>query len=414
MNPENPSNIEIQIDPEKQEFTKEQEIDREYQEWLSTHTPVNAGMEALIYKISAYETPMNLKLLFESEQASGDSAVKLLKIYKPEKAKNEFDWQQRVYNLIQSKIKSNPETIIAKVPKPLDNREIDLGNDGSSPRKAGLLTMDFVPGYDLQHIFYRWILDHANEQFDTLKDNTDPEKFEELHRAVSIVLSFGELPPRGTPGADTEIAVRRKKILTTLKRTGFNLSPKILEKIHNTRVLLEKNDIYHNDDHERNFMLVGNPDDPNAEVYIIDFAAAGNMPAEDQTRFLIEEHLRELTPAVEQQVLKLPEFESCITNQVWIRNQPGFFAKAEQAIPDDIIRDRLAKTAMTAASTEQSFENYVAVMFKLVRDNRLQNVEAKNYLDQIRFQLRIKNKQGTKIMNPNIYNKAEGYKALFN
>jgi hypothetical protein len=145
---------------------KESDVDSDYEQWFTQHHPVNSGWEALIYQVPAEEAPLQLKNVLQLDRDHlPDSAIKVIKIFKPERASKEFHLQKKAYDIVSAELSINPNSKLAKVPKPLDYRDIHisehamdmLNHDGArlTEKKAGLLSMDFVQGKDLLHIFYQ-------------------------------------------------------------------------------------------------------------------------------------------------------------------------------------------------------------------------------------------------------------------
>jgi hypothetical protein len=404
--------------------SKELEFDR----FLLEHAPVNAGTNALIFKVTSEEIPDDTRAKYKALNNRNDNAaLKVLKVYSQGRGEREFNAQTQAYTIIEQARSSGAD--LALVPTPLEWKKIHiedetkqlLNTEGASllSNDAEILMMDFVEGDDLATVFYKWIVDHAPADKQYIAQSVNPSSFEDLQRAVSEILQF--IKPGGRSFNEAARAGEEKraanmnaeKAYRFLRKTGFRLNPRVVTQIKNTLKVFQSQGFFHNDDHERNFMVVGDHSGSGeVQTYIIDFDKAG-VKAEDQAGdFRIDRLLAQLTDEAEgEKNRELAEFEAKLESEEWQDRMSGFL----EAGNEKQIYSRLITNSTVAASSEGSFDDFIAVMMKLNRDGRLEKSIAGQILDRVRESLVVKDsrKKQSRIINPNVYNKAVKYKTLF-
>lgn len=216
-------------------------------------------------------------------------AAKILKIFSPGKIAGEAKMQDRAYDLVNDP--KNENLPLAKVPRVYFNDEITLHNNeldhylessgvNTVGGKIGIMLMDYVAGEDLATHLYRHIIDHDPKLADLKQRLASGEQinFNDISARVQLALGYKKPPHQAEQAVELKIeANNADKLFNALKRYGFELDDQILAKIRNTIKLLHESNIYHNDLHERNIMLV--PDDLGKiiDVYLIDFDRASNI-----------------------------------------------------------------------------------------------------------------------------------------
>lgn len=401
----------------------------EFDRFLLEHAPVNSGTKALIFKVEAEEIPEEVREKYSQiGSKNSNAALKVLKVYSRGKGQAEFDAQTRAYQMVEEARRKGQD--VALVPTPLEWQEVRiedetkevLNNEGGQlhSNEAELLVMDFVEGEDLATVFYKWIVEHAPVDKQHIVQNVSPHNFEDLQRAVAEILDF--IKPGGRSFNEAARAGEEKratnmnaeKTYRFLRKTGFRINPKIITQIKNTFRVFKENSFYHNDDHERNFMVTGDySGNGEAQAYVVDFDKAGDLAEGQSGDFRIDNLLAQLVEDSEDpnEVLS-SQLEAKLSNPEWVKRMAGFFeAENPQALHQSLLRNSL-----TAASSEAGFEDFVAVIRKLSQEGRMTQAEAVQVLDRVRESLVVNGgkKSPTRIISPSIYNKAGKYKELFN
>jgi hypothetical protein len=416
--------------PEKEvieDSSEDQLISAEYEHLIQESQPVDAGQEGFIFKLEMNHLPNETKAaLAKSGLEDGDAAVKVLKVYSPGKIGKEFASQKRAYEITE-KARAGGRTELAKVPKPVDFRKIEisdttrevLNKQGAAldGKEVEVMMMDFINGEDLQEKFYRWVVKHApaNKQY-AVRIDPDTASFEQLYPAVAAILDFNQIPAGHNAEADREIDSRREKVVSFLQKTGFTLNKTVVDQIRNTREVLQNNRLFHNDEHERNFMLDGD------QVYLIDFARAADRKPDDEVDFAIDRLLERLTP--EYQVNAKHQAESEVQERVRLLSDDPNLSERYKAIyraseEGPIMLGRVLRSrSEVAASTEPLLEDFLALMLKLVSENRISNEQASDILGHMKSSLRtpvLKRGKvaGFNIRNQFIYNRIDTYKGMF-
>jgi hypothetical protein len=401
--------------------------ERQLGEFFKERHHVNFGGNALIYRMEASEVPLELKGA-ESEPAN-DAALKLLKVYYKGRADKEFENQSLAYR-IMSQVPEGQRSNYALVPKAWTWKTVvldeearqSLNSEGASiiGNQAEVIVMDFIEGEDLATIFYRWIIEHAPADKEYIKLNVHPNDIDQLQTAVAAILEFEKSSNKHTDEQTRQSEERRlqkmnaRKVYSFLKKTGFRLNPRVVEQIKNTLRLFEQNHFYHNDEHERNFMVTGAyQGEGEVQTYIIDFDKATTHQLEG-SGFRIDQVLSEL---LEEKGNKEREelVESALLrsrDQAWIHSHSSWM----NANPD-VAEKRLKMIMYNAGSSEQSLTDFVALSMKLVEQGKLNNGQVAKLLDELKASMVIhtpKARQKTRIVNPNIYRRVEVFKSIFN
>jgi hypothetical protein len=426
--PNLPPNPDSQIEPFETESPeiKENYLNDQYEHLIRDNVPVDSGQEALIYRMSGSELDDRTKTLLAETgmDFDKDSAVKVLKVFSPGKAKYEYEYQKKAYQIVEAERKKG-RTDLAWVPKPTDLRTLHISAETKdvlnkmgaklSNNQVEIFSMDFVEGEDLQEIFYRWILKHVPpEKSFLVTADPDTASFEQLHRDVSSILEFGHLGPQGTAETDNELKARRNKVLTFLKRTGYKIGGDVIEKIRNTRELLRENKVFHNDEHERNFMLQGK------ELFLIDFARATSRRIEGESYYELERDLEKLVPEIEQK--EELEKNAAAIQRVTEKSQDRFLRERFKPLFEEskniALNSMLLVRAEAATTTESGMEDFIGLMLGLVRENKLTESQAASILAHMKDSMKkpvIKwgKVKGFHIRNQAIYNQIDNYKPLF-
>lgn len=416
------------VDPETNIETKpEDKINAEYEHLLRDNSPIDAGVEGFIYHLKVNEIDPSLRHLFRSSDSAeeNDGAVKVLKVFKPGQVQNEFEWQKRAYDIVQDATRKESVDFIkyAQVPKPIEHRVIKLSEETRSVLESQgaklpsgeveIMLMDYIDGNDLQEIFYRWIITHAPEDREYAKVDPDTANFETMHHAVSGILGFkyslGEL-------TDEEILDRRKKVHSALKRTGFILSPSVVDQIRNTRQLLARNHVHHNDEHERNFMVSGE------QVYMIDFSRASSSVPSEELGIQIDRQLADLSPEIMDQEAKAKSNEAMervkmLASEGELKNKfPSAFMAATRGGVE--LQRHLIARSLSSASSEAAVDDFFALLVHFKDQGQISPDQAKEISRIMKESLRspvIKRGrvEGYRMVNPAATRRIESYEELF-
>jgi hypothetical protein len=404
----------------------EEAINAEYEHLLRDNIPIDAGAEGLIYYLKVAEAdPAFRKLMQPEEGEEQDGAVKVLKVFKPGQAKNEFEWQKKAYEAVNAAVRKESVDYAkyARVPKPIEFRTIKLSDETRqtlesqgaklATGEAEVILMDYIEGQDLQEVFYRWIVAHAPEDKEYAKVDAETASFELLHRAVSGILDFkysrGEL-------TDEEVLERRKKVYSALKRTGFKMPAGIVDQIHNTRQLLHRNNIYHNDEHERNFMV------SDGQVFMIDFSRASESLPKEEMGVSIENQLVDLSPEVKERESRQRETENAsmiqrMAREINFRDRyPSVFVHADRGGVE--LQRHLINRALGTGTSESELDNFFALLVNLRDNQNITSEQAAQIADIMKHSLvkpvvKRGKQVGQTVINPAAQRRIESYKHLF-
>lgn len=252
----------------------------------------NEGNKGVILEFDLSKmSPEDLRLLLppETEIPSELLAAKILKIYTPGQAAAEAKMQDRAYDVINNP--DNQNSPLAKIPKVYYNSEISVANPeldhylescgvNTVGGKVGMMLMDYVDGEDLATHLYHQVIEHDQKLADLKQRLAHGEdlSFNDISARVQSALGYQKPPHQAEQAVELKIEAKNAdKLFSALKSYGFELDQAILDKLRNTIRLLHDNNIYHNDLHERNIMLVKDDLGKIIDVYLIDFDRASDI-----------------------------------------------------------------------------------------------------------------------------------------
>jgi serine/threonine protein kinase len=344
---------------------------------------IGAGKDAVVLKLQdnafAPDIIPILKeqgLNFSTEIENPPSAAKILKIYEPGKGVHEYTMQRDAYNILSQ------EENAAQVPNPIGirdqkisykDREYLNGFGTHLDNNMEVVIMDFIEGKDLATIMYEFVLKAKGYE----EEEIENMQFEDKANLVSKYLGFSI--PGGKDRDDTarafELAAtmneNSSKLFKYLKQKGFMLKKEVVEKIENSLKILARNNIHHNDMHERNIMI-----DKDGEPYIIDFGRSTRSESEENNDDMAPvRRWKNLTTTFDEDTqndsmgiakeMELKEI-SLRTNQKW--NDKA--AKIKSVIRDGNII-RLANEFIAAQSSEIEIDNFLILAKKMLHDKDL-------------------------------------------
>lgn len=234
----------------------ERSVDHELAEILGSAELAGFGANAFVFRVPGEKIPgriaEDLKKLGEDVEIPDNVAMKMLKVYEAGTAAREVSMHQKAWNALRGEEK-NPD--YASIPRVyfshtahFDEEELEhlaeLGfKVGSS---ADVILMDFIQGRDLKEILAEQVMQRS--------EGADPHQIQRT--------------------ADSDSDYRYEY----LKKRGFTVHPQIAERLERTTTLLQKNGVFHNDLHEANVIIDGDPTSPDARVFLIDFGRADTVP----------------------------------------------------------------------------------------------------------------------------------------
>jgi serine/threonine protein kinase len=257
---------------------------------------LEAGNNGIVFYIDQSTTSKLTHTLLRQEKIeignTEEVAVKILKVYDIGKGEKEFNWQTQAYKAIEENQQNNADgqDTIAHIPKPLHMRDQTISPDikeylqqlgGHANSNVELILMEYIDGKDLATILYNRILESLGY------DQEELEKLSFSNKQEIVANNLHFTQPQGKARDEGAREFERIKILNeNLEKIKIHLrkklgdeevvfDPAIFEKIKNTITALHKNNIYHNDLHERNIMI-----GENGKVYIIDFGSADSTQLE--------------------------------------------------------------------------------------------------------------------------------------
>ena len=256
----------------------------------------NEGQNAVIFRVQVSKLPEEaLHQIFTAqgkEVPTGKLASKVIKVYVSAAALNEANNHQEIFDLVQGQ---DDQEGMAIVPEPHVNAELAIRTDTMKERlveagisvqrdKVGVMMMDFVKGIDLMTHIYRGIIKNLPEEdFNMiypdaniikkeLEENPDAVDFARLEEAIVFALAI----QGSDAGESTEDRIRRdlgnrSRVFDSFQKLGLTINPEILARVRKTVSLLNSNNIYHNDLHERNIMIETDDEGELVDVFLIDF-----------------------------------------------------------------------------------------------------------------------------------------------
>ncbi len=212
-------------------------------------------------------------------------AAKLLKIYDPEVAKNEYKLHTQASGLISAHEKEGGE--IAKIPQIYDIVDITTDsekiktlikrtNTSSLKENVSVLVMEFIPGKTFARYIYEQVI-KRHPKLVHLKDVASELSMSDIQENIATALEF-KIPG----GKHTDLGMKIfeqekvfgeniKKLVEYLGKTDFVLPETILNKVKNTVQLLHNNHFFHRDLHEKNIMITETHDGEVDDIFLIDF-----------------------------------------------------------------------------------------------------------------------------------------------
>lgn len=302
--------IEGEPDPE--------ELDHTIEHMLLSCERVGEGGKAVVLKLSADDVaPQFTRALnaLKIESSHQDKAIKLFKLYLPNKGAWEYNMHQRAYNALQD-LPEGKRKDFAMIPALSAERKISWDNDIKEEieqrfsvsimgREAQLIAMEYINGEDLGTVFYKWILERERV---FSPEEIDRMTFTELYEEVSARLGFGVMPgeniddPRALELAEWKnSAVNTAKLYDYLRKHNFPFSPDIAQRVGNTLQLLHDAHIMHGDAFERNIMVTGGIHAlrskgslTDEDIYLIDFGEAKDHFVDGVDEFAVVRRLKQL------------------------------------------------------------------------------------------------------------------------
>ncbi|MEZ4180271.1 MAG: hypothetical protein R3B41_01980 [Candidatus Doudnabacteria bacterium] len=239
------------------------------------------GQEALIFKLdlSAHFGSLSDEEKKQIEPYLGKTKnLKILKVTDPDKAKNEFLWQSKAYELYQN-LPDEKKLEYAAIPHPWLYHTVEINDDlknklnkqnaNLSGNHASVILMEWVDGDDLLEVLYKKYLVQQ-----TSANLGDLEKHGIQSLLVKVATSLQE--QHNLDFDSLSVLQQYRVLLKFLKTKGQVLINKNqVQQIKNTLQLLHENKIFHNDLHLRNYMI----DSDTGQVELIDFARGGESRA---------------------------------------------------------------------------------------------------------------------------------------
>ena len=419
----------------------EQKLDHELEVVIAEHSEyVNEGNNGYILKVRLAELPeeeravlelAGIKTKNEANNGADEKAMKLLKIHSAGHGREEFHAQRKAWELLE-RLPKEQKPNFARVPEPQLYRDIKISDEikqllshrriSITGKQVEVIVMDYIEGKDLATIFYQWVLDHLPPEKQFIKQNTNPENFQQLHAAVATALDFKE--PGGKSRYENEREAERRavynqnaeKLYSFLERTGFRLDERITAQIENAEKLLKANKVTHPDKHERNYMVSQTAEGP--QVYIVDFGKPGKESDEGQIEFDIVSVLKRFSGGKQEESREEVEREKqqleALKKQKKWRDQLQKLKRhifTESNRPDADVIESLTANGMAGLMNETSLRSFVATLQELVATQQLTPEQAKHILTRMRESLVARTKSGTikKIANPFAYNRIKFY-----
>ncbi|HVO28681.1 MAG TPA: hypothetical protein VMT81_01725 [Candidatus Paceibacterota bacterium] len=301
------------------------EINRSIEQMLLSCERAGEGGKAVVLKLSMDNTAPEWQPALDALEIEGsesDKAIKLFKLYLPNKGAWEYKMHQRAYEAIRNASEEERENM-AQVPALSSMHEVHLEEEvrraiegkfsvSISGSESQLIAMEYIDGEDLATVFYKWILEH--ERLFSAEE-TDAMTFAQLYEAVAGRLHFEQLPdevvhdPRALELAEWKISANNtNKLYDYLRKQKFPLPPQVAAQVENTLKILHRNHITHGDAFERNIMVTGGMQALRSRrnlegerSYLIDFGEAKDHFVEGVDEFAVVRRLKKLTRSGEEE-----------------------------------------------------------------------------------------------------------------
>ena len=287
---------------------------------LSMEGPSNQGNNGVIYRLNPQL--VNEPAIREGFQQMGiplsqDSAVKILKLGSPGDIESEMKNQELARSLLR-----DAGVTAVEVPQayrafriPLSEgdlaavraRNITPGYDENGKPYICAMAMDYVQGYDVNYVLGRKIIevenakrkarleqiektqgkipDYQAQQFDPIEIPASGD-VDGMKRAVAMIIPRVELSAKRRDESSQNHAQMQidnqnaESWYRYLQAAGVRMHPQVVQAIEGALRVFERNGLHHNDLHERNIMIGGDPeamfveagkDNKAPQVYMIDF-----------------------------------------------------------------------------------------------------------------------------------------------
>jgi hypothetical protein len=377
-----------------------EQLNRDIENVLLSCERAGEGGKAVVLKLSPNGISPELHPALEALNVDNDEAraVKLLKLYLPNKGAFEYKMHGQAYQSFQD-IPESDQNSYARIPALSSSRDVDFDNETKAEierrfrasivgDKAQLIVMEYVDGEDLATIFYKWILENERRY---ASEQTDQMDFKELYEEVAKTLNFEMLPdgeiddPRALELAEWKTSSRNTaKLYDYLHKNHFPLSPEIVSQLEKTLTLLHaKAHITHGDAFERNVMIQGgtqvfreNQPDQRKQSYLIDFGEARDHEVEGVDDFAIIRRLKKLlaSPKEETEMNRKKIYDEInakanrlSTNRQW-QETYSLIKKLLSENPDKALATAWSRTA---GQGENSIDAFFITMKRLANENLL-------------------------------------------
>ena len=260
---------------------------------LNKGVKLNEGNDGIILELDIDDFPEEAKNYFFPDK-KGDSEdaliAKTLKIFIPGKISEEFNRNKEAHDLVEEESsKPGNEEKYAKVVKPYFSKELEIKNELIKEKlkklgvniqdKVSILVEDYIVGENFSLHVFKKIMD-KNNYLKVLKEevlewqkekNLNHEEENVVHKQILVSLGIQKNIMADEYQESLRIADRLKEFM---KDSDITIDKRIIDKVINTVNLLNENDIYHNDLHERNIMIKLDDDGNPLDVFIMDFGKA--------------------------------------------------------------------------------------------------------------------------------------------
>jgi hypothetical protein len=336
----------------------------------------NEGNNALIFRVPYDELPPERQRKMDLEKGEdnpeGSLSIKALKVFGLGNAKKEFDALTEARDIVQRERGMTTKPMM-RVPKASGFYEIHVGKEmeellnknGASilGGKVGLIEMDYIEGDDLAAVLHRELLNRlpSGDGPDSYRnDGVDNPTFEELFRA--------------------------------LEKTDFVFPENLRMQIKNTVDAWHKKNFYHRDLHPRNIILKDGKLE-NGQLYGIDFATASHekpmVTEDDDVKYLPDDGIvQRLSPLTKSAMMKKKE-ESMKIVEEWDERIALMEKQPKLAKQYDNIKNGLDSGAtnilegqfIISSSSDRDFQNFLAALLKLSRENPTHRGEIKKFIE---------------------------------
>lgn len=398
-------------------------LDEKFGELLLSGELAGEGGRAVVIKISHDHVSQDLEPAFSSLSAGEtekDKAVKLFKLYLPNKGKNEYDIHARVQKLIED-LPEDKKDEYARVPKLSSSRDISFASETRAKlqekfslpalaEKSVVIAMEYIDGEDLATIFYKWILERSDPSLKRsalTPQQTDKMGFGELYIELSNRLGLeglatGEFdaPQEVIDQADWKASQKNtEKIYAYLRKNKFPMPPGMATQIENTLKLMHSARMTHCDAFERNIMVTGGSkvlrekktlegEDP----VLIDFGESRDHFVEEVDDFNVIRRLKTLSLSREEeiQLIKQKEFEAMGEKRELLKGNKkwsGIYETVQKIAIED--KKKALETAWnnTVILKESGLEDFFIIAKTLIEEGLMEEATIGSFLEDKRPKL---------------------------